>query len=806
MPTYDPVTKTYTLTDQEQNYTLQAPDTDASIIGNALDNVLTGNDWSNALDGKEGKDTLIGGKGDDLYVLYDAGAGVVVTELADEGEDAIISHFNIDLKDYANVEHVLLEGQAQEATGNDANNQLYGNDLANILNGGAGNDTLDGGKGSDHLIGGLGHDVYFVDDVNDVIVELAGGGDDTVYALFDYSLVGTELENIELMVGQKATGNDYDNRLTGNAEANLLDGGKGNDILDGGLGADQMIGGLGDDTFVVNDAGDVVVEANDEGIDSVRASISYTLTDYVEFLTLTGSGDIDGTGNDLSNEILGNDHNNILDGKGGNDLLGGLKGDDVYIIDAGDTVVEVKDEGTDTIKITDAFTPNSYTLVDNIENLTVTGTRDFTATGNTLNNLLTGNSGVNVFSGGGGNDTLDGGAGADRLDGGAGEDMLVGGAGDDVMTGGAGNDLYFVDSTGDTVTEDASGGTFDRVIAKISYVLSANVEYLALENAGGNINGTGNDLDNTIFGNDGNNVLDGGAGRDQLYGATGADTVHGGEGDDSIHESGNDADMLYGDAGNDTLTGGGGNDTLDGGTGTDTAMFSGAKDQYSIIRNADGSVTITDMRATGDGTDVLKDIQFAQFGDQLLDLSRSVSPPPPPPPPGPVSLTLIGTARVDRLTGADGNDVLKGLAGNDVLKGLSGNDKLYGGAGKDVLYGGAGQDIFVFDAKFNKKTNLDKIADFNVKDDTLWLENSLFKANKSLYAAIKKGSEAKPAKMASKFFTVGDKAKDANDFFLYDKKTGVLSYDADGSGSKAAVEIATLKKGLKMTEKDFFFV
>ena len=295
-----------------------------------------------------------------------------------------------------------------------------------------------------------------------------------------------------------------------------------------------------------------------------------------------------------------------------------------------------------------------------------------------------------------------------------------------------------------------------------------------------------------------------------------ADTVEGGSG----------ADALTGDQYANVLIGHEGNDRLDGGVGTDTAVFAGAKSAYALVKNSDGSITVTGP----DGTDTLQNLEFAKFDDTTLDLS-TVTPPPPPPPPsdggssggsggggssggggggstptGPVSLSLRGTSRVDRLTGADGNDVIKGLAGNDVLKGLSGNDKLYGGAGKDVLYGGAGQDIFVFDAKFNKKTNLDKIADFTVKDDTLWLENSLFKANKTLYAAVKKGSEAKPAKMASKFFTVGDKAKDANDFFIYDKKKGVLSYDADGSGSKAAVEIATLKKGLKMTYKDFFFV
>jgi len=160
----------------------------------------------------------------------------------------------------------------------------------------------------------------------------------------------------------------------------------------------------------------------------------------------------------------------------------------------------------------------------------------------------------------------------------------------------------------------------------------------------------------------------------------------------------------------------------------------------------------------------------------------------------------------DKLFGGSGNDKLYGGAGNDYLKGHGGNDVLWGGAGKDILYAGAGKDVFVFDAKFNKKTNVDKILDFVVKDDSIWLDNALFKANKSLYAATKKGTETKPLKMASKFFTVGDKAKDKDDFFVYDSKKGVLYYDADGSGSKAAVEIATLKKGLKMTYKDFFFI
>jgi Ca2+-binding RTX toxin-like protein len=150
--------------------------------------------------------------------------------------------------------------------------------------------------------------------------------------------------------------------------------------------------------------------------------------------------------------------------------------------------------------------------------------------------------------------------------------------------------------------------------------------------------------------------------------------------------------------------------------------------------------------------------------------------------------------------GSVDNDIFKGGAGTDKLGGGLGDDILWGRIGKDVLTGNAGRDIFVFDTKLNKRTNLDKIADFNVKDDSIWLDNAIFKK------LGKKGSELAPAKLNKAFFTIGAKAKDANDYLVYNKSKGVLYYDIDGSGGKAAVEIATLKKNLKMTYKDFFII
>jgi Ca2+-binding RTX toxin-like protein len=150
--------------------------------------------------------------------------------------------------------------------------------------------------------------------------------------------------------------------------------------------------------------------------------------------------------------------------------------------------------------------------------------------------------------------------------------------------------------------------------------------------------------------------------------------------------------------------------------------------------------------------------------------------------------------------GSADNDIFKGGAGNDTLGGGAGDDILWGGLGKDVLTGAAGRDIFVFNTKPNKKTNLDKIVDFNVKDDSIWLDNAVFKK------LGKKGSEASPGKLSKAFFTVGKEAKDRNDYLVYDKKKAVLYYDSDGSGKAKAVEIATLKKNLKMTYKDFFII
>jgi Ca2+-binding RTX toxin-like protein len=152
------------------------------------------------------------------------------------------------------------------------------------------------------------------------------------------------------------------------------------------------------------------------------------------------------------------------------------------------------------------------------------------------------------------------------------------------------------------------------------------------------------------------------------------------------------------------------------------------------------------------------------------------------------------------LNGTSFNDQYIGTRFNDRLKGAAGDDRLEGAEGKDTLTGNAGKDVFVFDTTLNKRTNLDKIVDFKVRDDSIWLDNAIFtKLGTS-------GSDASPSQLKKGFFTIGDKAKDRNDYVVYDKAKGVLYYDADGSGAGKQVEIATLSKNLSMTNKDFFVI
>ena len=184
-----------------------------------------------------------------------------------------------------------------------------------------------------------------------------------------------------------------------------MTGGAGNDTLDGGGGNDTLIGGAGNDVYVVDVVGDVVTENLNEGTDEVRSSAAaYVLSANVENLTYIGTGDFTGTGNTLNNTLTGGAGNDVLDGGTGTDTMVGGAGNDVYFVDvAADVVTEGVGAGIDEIRT--ALT--TFTLGQNVEFLTYTGTAAFTGTGNALNKA----------SGARGRHA-DGGAGADAMFGG----------------------------------------------------------------------------------------------------------------------------------------------------------------------------------------------------------------------------------------------------------------------------------------------------------------------------------------------------------------------------------------------------
>ncbi|HYW18343.1 MAG TPA: CAP domain-containing protein [Nodularia sp. (in: cyanobacteria)] len=268
---------------------------------------------------------------------------------------------------------------------------------------------------------------------------------------------GTYVAEIDSNIISGGDGNDTLNGGVGN---DTLNGGLGNDILNGGAGIDTLIGGGGNDIYIVDTTTDTITELSGQGTDTIQSSVTFSLANLanIEYLTLTGTAAINGTGNAGNNVITGNSGNNTLTGNDGNDTLNGGAGNDtliggggndIYIVDTTtDTITELSGQGTDTIQSSVTF---SLANLANIEYLTLTGTAAINGTGNAGNNVITGNSGNNILTGNDGNDALNGGAGNDTLIGGGGNDLLTGRTGKDTLTGGLGVDRFDYRTLSDSV-------------------------------------------------------------------------------------------------------------------------------------------------------------------------------------------------------------------------------------------------------------------------------------------------------------------------------------------------------------------
>ncbi len=453
-----------------------------------------------------------------------------------------------------------------------------------------------------------------------------------------------------------------------------------------------------------------------------------------------------GTGND---ELDGGGGNDYINGGIGNDKLAGGAGDDIYVVGStSDIISENPNEGTDSV--------NSYvnwTLGSNLENLTLQGSRKIKGIGNALDNTITGNAA---------NDSLDGQAGSDTLYGLGGDDTLNGGSGVDYFYGGLGNDTYIVDNSSDVIYDDYDDITgIDTVRSLVTWQLDGESgdyydENTDLENliltGSDPINGTGNLLNNLIVGNVADN---------ELFGFFGDDTLRGGSGNDSL-KGWEGIDMLYGEAGDDTLqgrlvgTGHVGAKKLYGGQGNDT---------YYLESTGD---TITEDLNEGIDTVVVYATSWV-LGDNLENLESS---------------TGFGT---ENGTGNSLNNTITGGGANSNLNGGIGNDTLVGGFGLDTLTGGAGADHFVFNAL---DQGIDTITDFSV---------SIVGETIDVSAAGFGGGLTAGTPITAAQFKLGTAASDASDRFIYDKNTGALFFDADGTGRTGQVQFATLSTNLVMT-------
>ncbi len=650
---------------------------DGVQAGAGDDLIYTGSD-NDVIDAGAGNDAVFAGVGNDL-VFGDDGDDLLMLEGGNDvafggaGHDFIGGGDGNDaISGDAGDDKLFGEGGWDALFGKAGDDELWGMDGNDLLYGDEGNDLIVGGAGDDRMEGGAGSDTYELDAVGDEVVENEGDGSDTVRASIAYTLAAT-IENLTLTGSGviDGTGNDAANVLVGNDAVNTLRGLAGDDTLDGGLSADLLIGGIGDDAYVVDNAGDAVIEAAGEGLDTVRSRIGTTLAANVENLTLLGIGAIDGTGNAADTVIVGNAAANILDGGAGADEMRGGRGDDRYIVEsAGDRAVEQTGEGYDTVRVERLA---SYTLGDHVEALEL-GSGSIDGSGNSLDNVLIGN------------------AASNRLD---------GLAGADVMSGGEGDDVYVVDAAGDIVIERAGGG-IDRVESAVDHTLTSEVENLVLKVAG--TRGTGNELSNVLTANDLGNLLSGLAGDDSLIGGAGSDVLDGGAGSDSmtggagddtyvvdssadrtIETAGGGIDSVRssiswtlaeevenleltgaanldgtGNALDNRIDGNAGDNVLDGGAGVD-AMTGGAGNDTYIVDNG-GDRTI---EAAGGGIDtVLSSVSWTLAAETE-------------------QLVLTGVAATDG-TGNAMDNTLTGNAAANVLDGSTGADALAGGAGDDI--------------------------------------------------------------------------------------------------------------------------
>ncbi len=545
------------------SYDLSANSDDAAIesikVDANFDGTITGNSFAQKIDGSAtgdqanaattgitlvgagGADTLIGGEGSDVFVVDSAddviqdrsvttanGTGTNPASIETNSVEFAGATGGFDLADGVNVGTISVQDAATTGNiylvGNNFNQTITGNAGNNILDGQGATTTIATGAAAaglgDRLEGLGGDDIYRTYTTNDVVVENADEGNDTIYTSAASYTVANNVETLSAF-DQSSTTQAYDFTGNNNNAARII-GAMANDTLESLGQADTLIGLGGDDTYQVTaqaDADDnaVIQEASGNGSDTLELSGNedYTLADGASIETITLMGD-------YSSELVGNGFDQVIDGRAntlngatldggaGTDTLIGGSGNDTFVVDsASDVIIDTTTTDSDSIVFNGS---GGYDLAQGVQIDALSTTTDSGV-------YLVGNEFSQTITGGDGNDVLNG-------DGG-----FSGNA--DVLIGGEGDDVYRVwnnsanGATADTVTENAGEG-FDTVYTSVNYALTAGSEIEQLSAA--DQTGTsslrlfGNEFNNRVIGNAGNNLLAGGDGNDVLIGLGGADT------------------------------------------------------------------------------------------------------------------------------------------------------------------------------------------------------------------------------------------------------------------------------------------
>ena len=733
--------------------------------------------------------------GDDNIILSST---IQYITYASDGNDSVLGYGDIgdyvdgeagnDSLDGNNGDDTLIGGEGDDnfAAG-DGNDRLYGGSGNDMLHDDwGGNDTFDGGEGDDWLL--------FIAKSSGVVVDVDAGIATSYFVPPQWSTTPEQDELDYFYDIENFGGTDHADKYFGSDQSegfrslggnDTIYGGSGDDWFSAGRGVNLVYGGAGNDYFVFRYEG-VTTVSDVSGENWLR--LERVESSYISRLYINNVGSLVVEGSGGSSITIGNYLSAIV---GINWVPTSQVSWSEYSMSLVDTSIGTLN--ADTLQTSTSTYVEAYGS-DGNDAIYINGTQSSWVSGDGGSDLIYGGVGQDTIRGdwnstASGNDTLFGGDGNDSIDGGNGDDSILGGSGDDQLFGGSGNDIIDDGFGNDTIDGGAGIDTFVRFYDGVDYNIvlgfdlsrglayapsapnSAAEVFVDIENL--RVSG---EYTFILTGNSSNNSFETSAGNDSLFGLSGNDSLASGDG-------------------NDTLDGGLGSDRMTGGNGNDTYVVDSSLD--TIIEFANGGIDLVQSSAAtytlGNNAENLTLTGNAAIngaGNSLSNLLTGNS----------AVNSISGGGGNDTIIGGGGNDILKGAAGNDSLVGGTGNDTLLGGGGNDRLTGGAGADVFVFNSAPNASSNMDTITDFVSGTDRINLAKSVMVALGTVNLALDVNAFWQGSGVV--------KGQDSSDRIVYNTSTGVLYYDADGSGSGAAVQLAqlgtTASHPVTLTAADFF--